>query len=1137
MLKLYRWIIPCLLACAALSSWGEVVEWQDGDVVDVGCQGAGDNNLNDDGTPMCFLGSGVIHGTYTPEANNPSSWAIWRNYLITNGTVVVDATDVRARIKDGYPSFQRGIILGETGALVISNATRVGMGELTAGKYPIVDVRNLSFVTPGNITLHSCTVKGFPSSGFSSIVFKSDATVAVAAPDFLAAYGTDFSTTTLTKLYVFDDAFFPEGSAVSVGPKCELHLAAYEIDPVKGDFRNTTVNHTEKPWTAAYGAYPASAHAISFANKLVLESTCACAFSGALTGTTAASTVSLSGGLEHTFASLAGTLRFDTYSSGLVATGTVASVAPGTRLFAARGKVVLNLPENNAARPIELTDGTLFVFPDAKGAYDFRNIDAPALTAHVAVSGASYPEPSRFGRMKVAVDADATLDVAVDALTTPAFVGGEGTIRLTESVCNRALLWIDPSDDATFYKLGTAIPDYIRAKVAAVNLTTQVSGNDLVEAIADKRSLQTELFLRHSRHYDYVDDKGYIEDLPGVFPMRVKNGPNGLAYLSNGTQGTARRIQTYTGTMDLTSTTAPTAKTLTGTKFVTMVFGSQNGGGLALVGLGDGALRRSGATKNDPIAQASLFSGRAWVDGEMVNPTTTGLSGGWQIISLDITGHNVNAFGWIKAYNASEIGGQNYGEILVFSEALTDAARVRVERYLARKWGLEAQYRGVAAPTDEPGRAFLYGTNGTVAVDGHVRLSGTYSGSIAVAADATLDVTGAYAPEIPSEGRIGWYDPDGEGALTCNTEDDAATITALWPQGCTMETTPVGDLFFYGISSRKPFATRRAGGFGRMRTWIDFDHPASHKVGSSDGNTLRFKAWSGNIGDSSYSGGGSDRNLSVRTVVFVNDSFRGGGDPLRKSVSDGGDWGSRGSCTPAKVIWNGAGTKVTAGTTRLNGVQVNGAATGYTGEAEVLSVVTTNSVVLGNFGAYGNSEGKSGYAEMMGESLMYSTALSTAQVKTIEDYLLFKWTGIAPEGYGDFTEATVSGTGMVRAEKWSDLPRFDAAFAGTVSVTNEAALTLTMSVDATSAPGAVTGAFRLPAATLAGISAATINVQVTGDTLGNYPLVELASVASPIAWTVNVSGISPSKAKAAVAREGASVVLKLQMSGTMVIVR
>ena len=89
---------------------------------------------------MFFEGSGTIHGTYTPASANPTSWAIWRNYLITNGTVVVDAKDV----KNFAPLFQRSVILGETGALVISNTTSMMIGCTTANRYPVYDVRDVS---------------------------------------------------------------------------------------------------------------------------------------------------------------------------------------------------------------------------------------------------------------------------------------------------------------------------------------------------------------------------------------------------------------------------------------------------------------------------------------------------------------------------------------------------------------------------------------------------------------------------------------------------------------------------------------------------------------------------------------------------------------------------------------------------------------------------------------------------------------------------------------------------------------------------------------------------------------------------------------------------------------------------------
>jgi len=275
----------------------------------------------------------------------------------------------------------------------------------------------------------------------------------------------------------------------------------------------------------------------------------------------------------------------------------------------------------------------------------------------VLQTDASFSEPAKFGTIKVAAGAGTTVSARVDTVSTPQFVGGAGLLKLAENVCNRALLWIDSSDDSAFRKLGTAIPDYIRAKATGgVTLTTTYNGNDLVEAFADTRSLQTTYFLRHIRHYQSLFGSGTdFEDLPQVFPYRVQNSLNGLATFSCGPVGSSRRIQTSAGSLDVTSLTQPSNPALAGTKFVTMVFGSQNGGGKALVGLSDGALMRSAFTKDDPIAPIAID---AWVDGVKVNPTTTGLSGGWQIISLDITGHDVNGFGWAADYNTC--GGQDY---------------------------------------------------------------------------------------------------------------------------------------------------------------------------------------------------------------------------------------------------------------------------------------------------------------------------------------------------------------------------------------------------------------------------------------------------------------------------------------------
>ena len=1029
--RFLRAAIVAGIACLSTTARAEVFEWADGAVVDVGCQGAGDNNSNYNYHTMRFLGSGTIHGTYTPAENNPWSWAIWRNYLITNGTVVVDATDV----KNFAPLFQRSVILGQTGALVISNATSTTLGCTTANRYPVYDVPDISFVTAagvaytGTVNLISCTIKGYPQSGIAAPRIDAGHTVAIAGPDFMNVYGTAFTNKTV---YIFDDAFIPAGKTLDVGSGCACYLASYAIDPDLSDLLQTDKDHETKPWSAL-GEYAVSTHPISVGGTLTLESTAGCTFSALVSGRSMTSAVNLPGALTHTFAELGGTLKFGR-TTNMTATVVVNAVSAGTKLFQGAG-VTFQLPAGRTPVEIPVSGGTWYVFADADGSYNFNGLELAQATASATLpADTTFPEPAKFGTLKVAAGAGTTVSARVDTVSAPQFVGGAGTLKLAESVCNRALLWIDPSDDSLFRKLGTAIPNYIRAKAAGkVILTTATSGNDLVEALADTRSLQATNCLRQTRHYDglMAGSKTDYEDLPQVFPFRVKNGLNGLSYFSCDSVGSSRRIPTSRGSLDTASPTPPFSQTLTGTKFVTMVFGSQNGGGKALVGLADGALTRSAFTKDAPIAPIAIDT---WVDGVKVNPTTTGLSGGWQIISLDITGHNINGFGWASNYNTC--GGQNFGEILVFNEVLADAERVSVETYLAKKWGLTGQYQGVATRTEHPAKAFLYGGTGNVEIDGHVQLSGTYSGSITVNAGGTFAVAPKYAPEIPSEGRVGWFDPDAADALHTSTEDGAPTVYGFWPRGKTESTMAVGDLFFYGVGSRRPFAQAQARGFGRTRTWIDFDHPAGHVPSDSDGNTFRIKAWTANgLADAAFLSGTSDRQLDVQTVLFATDSFRGGGDPLRNNVSSGGDFGTRGRAAHTAPIWSNAGTAVTKGATRLNGKAVDGTTSGYTGGAEVLSVVATNTVKLGNLGRYENSERVSGYAEMLGEILMYSTELTSEQVKTIEDYLLFKWLGIAPDGYGDFTGATVSGAGDVVVAAWSDLPQLAETFTGKVILT------------------------------------------------------------------------------------------------------
>ena len=307
---------------------------------------------------------------------------------------------------------------------------------------------------------------------------------------------------------------------------------------------------------------------------------------------------------------------------------------------------------------------------------------------------------------------------------------------------------------------------------------------------------------------------------------------------------------------------------------------------------------------------------------------------------------------------------------------------------------------------------------------------------------------------------------------------------------------------------------------------MDFDHPAGHQPVVSDGNTLRFKAWpAGGIANV-----GADVQKDVRTVVFATDSFRGGGDPLRKTVTDGGDFGTRGQVTHPSPIWTTASGAVTKGATRLNGKAVDGTTTGYTGAPEVLSLVATNAVKLGLLGRYQNSEQTTGYAEMLGEILMYSTELPSEQVKAIEDYLLFKWVGIAPEGYGDFTDATVSGAGDVKAAAWGDLPQLAPTFTGKVLLTGDS---LAFALDpALGAP--VTNPIGADGLSLALQDAVTVTVDFASiPKAGSYKLVHGSLVNVDTVFTLSVTGVTGgSKVKLHVAEDG--LWLDVSSAGTLI---
>ena len=181
---------------------------------------------------------------------------------------------------------------------------------------------------------------------------------------------------------------------------------------------------------------------------------------------------------------------------------------------------------------------------------------------------------------------------------------------------------------------------------------------------------------------------------PNHGPLLLENELNGLPVLDFGEWEGNRFLFWNNGGISI--------------RTVFWVIGSQNGGGL-LLGSSESArdfFRAGGGENHDnwdvieaqnPIWAGKYYevckaviNGKTWLNGLSVDGTETGLSGGYDIVSLRTTGPTkASAFAIDcsrRFRNAT--GGQRLAEVIVFEEVLTDADTRIVEAYLSEKWGI-----------------------------------------------------------------------------------------------------------------------------------------------------------------------------------------------------------------------------------------------------------------------------------------------------------------------------------------------------------------------------------------------------------------------------------------------------------------
>ena len=524
------------------------------------------------------------------------------------------------------------------------------------------------------------------------------------------------------------------------------------------------------------------------------------------------------------------------------------------------------------------------------------------------------------------------------------------------------------------------------------------------------------------RNRIYINEKEayWLPAYANFYPHTMSDGPNGNKYISFHSSSASCRFHDYAWP----SGTNP--------KFAVMVFGSQHGGGSAILPMKHAFGRDRSSYSNPIVTNSAYASGYFWVDGRAVDPTVTGFNGAWQIISCKIP-DVVRGLGYsgVSSGSGADCGEQNYGEILFFRNELGDREREAVERYLARKWGLKENYGGA----DVKMKLDIFG-KGTVAANLDTELSGGFEGNIAVSNAANVSVK--LRRMVPGEEVVSgakpsvWFDANCEKTLAMRPEANLPLMVDRWYSRLDVgETGAIADgaivAHCYGSTARAPTLQESNG-----RKWIDFSNYYGFEA-KSEGSTENDAV----MGDVLRLGRYPDRiiqdtvPITNRVVFLAQDSSKGGGTAILNVLS-----GTTADLSPrygsievnkksieelvAMPIWakNSINT-FGGGKTYLNGIEVDGRKTGLTGGPEVLTAVAGEGKKfgIGCFGYYSATDKTTytGVGEIMGEVIAFENDIDELARTDIEAYLLWKWTGVIRLGYNrasGLSGAKITGNGV-----------------------------------------------------------------------------------------------------------------------------
>ena len=1119
-----------------------------GGEVTIGPNGLSTNNTQN--LTVTFEDGGTIKAIPTDKDGNTVTTyhRLWRDYFI-NGTVTYDGSDLHSSIA---PEFRRSMI-ATNGTLVISaDRTAIYWGAADSSRtrnYPLYDVSNVVFAAGrGTIYLSGeATLRDDPSAVFENVTFNPSRARLAIAGQGIVSNRTVWSTKRVnfdaygSEVVLLDESYIPEGVTPVINGNRIFRIRPSDI-VVSNETFDSGNNVARVFWRSKEGSGVVPFDIHLGGGTVELQTTRSTyEFAGKIYGS---GTIDLQGPNPRTINEIEGAFNFKNSTSS-DSTITIRKVNPGSRLRCSGGTVKLVFEEGalpaNATRATYGLDTYVFV-PAADGSLDTANLAGQlATTAYVPFGGDATMTASDC-HAKIGVTNNATVSLVLDGTNVPTVVGGDGTFAVNMVDWREVVgLWLDaskPYDTSTKGEPYYAPPGVNHAGHDYGNIFF-TNGYPFVEAWYDVRETERTWCLYNGRFYQ----SNQFQLFTHVYPYLAQGDFAGrpMTYMSFGVNSVANSTWSNDGPETPPSVTAsmggnrrlPIAGLPPGNPVtaIIMVFGSQQGGGKAM--LGGGSFARAGYGLENPVCQTAPANTAIWLDGQEINPTTTCFNGGWQIVSVvGSAAATVDYIGWNTQYQ--DAGGQNYAEILFFTNNVTGVQRQQVEAYLAEKWGISTYQSESTAVI--PLRA--EGRTGSVVVgaDAAVELRGTYAGNLTV--DGYLAISEPQpwtAEDVPTAGLVDWYDGDDTNSLYLTSASGFSNIvTRQYPRGKTQATMTSG-YYLWGANNRQPFAVKAARGLGVERTWIDYNHPEGYPKGSSDGNVLRFIPY-----DKSGSSGNAVAQ-TFRTVLVALDSCNGGGTVIGSNVGgSSGDFRRRNPEVLTTAIWpDVCSANVKNGVTRLNGEVVN-RTVGLTGAPEVLTLTAAGDVSALCVDTYYSTESSGGATGtavakgiVHGEMLMYDSELDADVLANLEAYLMGKWTGVLPAGWSDLREATVTaGTGTVSAVA-AKLPKFGDGFLGTVAVP-DAAFEFTFD----GAAGAVPDAFVARGATLDLPAAVAVTVNCTnmqGAQATSVPLFDVAGFANPVAWTFTATNAG--NKRLLLHEENGKLMLDLLDAGTMIIFR